>query len=519
MAAMTPTMRCAVLACLAPICGVMLAGCNDTSDLAPPSASTPWQISPQAHADFGHGSSWGRAADKIGEQHFDVASNAALPWPQSSDTIDLSHVYPLLDLIDLAQRRNRTTRIAWEQARQAAIDVGISRAAYLPTLTASAMGGFERIASPFPPNFVPRGYITADAQEVLPELAIRYLLLDFGSRKAATEVAKQQSFAANVSFTAAHQALILNVAKAYFTLDGVNAQLKAAHQAFDNATMLQRSAEAMYAHGLGTIVNVQLARRGAAQAVFDIAAATGAQHEAMDTLLAVLELPPTTKLLVADNSTQPLPRGTGETVDALLQDALQYRPDLLADLARLRASDAGIAEARSEFYPKLSISANVQGNVGEISVDGGRYQSVTQPQAGLFLRFDWPLYQGGLLRNRLRVAQSKRAEAEDALEEGNDQALRQVALAYDEVETGLSQYDAAMALHTASQAAFDASSQAYAHGVGTLTDAVNAQTALASAQATVVRTHAQSLVNAAALAFATGTLTSGLAPGLSGGTP
>ena len=51
-------------------------------------------------------------------------------------------------------------------------------------------------------------------------------------------------------------------------------------------------------------------------------------------------------------------------------------------------------------------------------------------------------------------------------------------------------------------------SDSYAHGVGTLTDATSAQTGLATARAAVARAHAQSLINAAALAFATGELTS-----------
>jgi len=82
------------------------------------------------------------------------------------------------------------------------------------------------------------------------------------------------------------------------------------------------------------------------------------------------------------------------------------------------------------------------------------------------------------------------------------------ALAYDQVDTGLQQYDAAVALQTASEAAFHSASDAYAHGVGTLTDATSAQTGLATARAAVARAHTQSLINAAALAFATGELTS-----------
>ncbi len=69
-----------------------------------------------------------------------MPENTAVQLPSPAD-IDPNHVYSLVELIDIAQRRNPATRVAWEQARQAAINVGIARAAYLPALTASAVAG------------------------------------------------------------------------------------------------------------------------------------------------------------------------------------------------------------------------------------------------------------------------------------------------------------------------------------------------------------------------------------------
>ena len=54
----------------------------------------------------------------------------------------------------------------------------------------------------------------------------------------------------------------------------------------------------------------QLARRATAQAHYDLAQADAAQHDAMYTLLAAMDLPPTTKLRVADASERPLPKRT-----------------------------------------------------------------------------------------------------------------------------------------------------------------------------------------------------------------
>jgi outer membrane protein len=221
-----------------------------------------------------------------------------------------------------------------------------------------------------------------------------------------------------------------------------------------------------------------------------------------------MDLPPTTKLQIADASARPLPPRTERTVDDVLGAALRSRPDLLADVAKLRATDANITAARSSLAPKIGLYGNVQGNIGQVSVDGTPYLGVKEPQGALLLELKWPLYQGGLLQNKLRLAQSQRQEAAEELEEHTDQAVREVALAYDQVETGLQQYDAAVSLQTASDAAFRSASDSYAQGIGTFTDAAAAQTRLASARAAVARAHAQSLINAAALAFATGELTS-----------
>jgi len=64
---------------------------------------------------------------------------------------------------------------------------------------------------------------------------------------------------------------------------------------------------------------------------------------------------------------------------------LRQRPDLLANVAKLRASDAEITAARSALFPKVSLSANVQGNIGQLSVNGSPYFPVEKPQGAALL--------------------------------------------------------------------------------------------------------------------------------------
>ena len=48
--------------------------------------------------------------------------------------MDESRLYSLPQLIDLAQRSNPDTRVAWEQARQAALAVGMAESLELSVL-------------------------------------------------------------------------------------------------------------------------------------------------------------------------------------------------------------------------------------------------------------------------------------------------------------------------------------------------------------------------------------------------
>ncbi|HZZ22924.1 MAG TPA: TolC family protein [Roseiarcus sp.] len=479
----------------------LLCGCYDTSNLAPaaPDASAPFPSSEGATATS--------APAALAPAKFSIPPNTAVELPPAAE-IDGNRVYGLVELIDIAQRRNPATRVAWEEARQAAIKVGMAQAAYLPVLTASALAGYERLAFPLPTNLVPAGFATSNNWEVAPAATVKYLLFDFGGRAATVEEASQLSIAANAEFTTAHQKLIYNVAGAYFMLDGANATVGAAQQGLADARVLQESAEALDRRGLGTIVEVDLARRATAQAQFNLSQTYTAQKSAMSSLLEAMDLPPTTKLRVASVSGRPLPPLTAHTIDDVLREALRRRPDLLADVAKLRASDANIAAARSELLPKVSVGVTASVPYWANNVDNSPYFAVRQPQGAALLNLEWPFYDGGLLQNKLKLAESQRAAAADDLQGRTDQALREVALAYDQVETGLRQYNAALALQTASAAAFHSASDSYTTGVGTLTDAATAQTGLASARAAVARAHAQLLINGAALAFAAGSLTS-----------
>src|SRR4029450_164107 len=64
--------------------------------------------------------------------------------------IDPRKTYNLAELIDVAQRSNPETRVAWERARMAACAVAVTESAYYPYIVGAAAGGYDRAFVPFP---------------------------------------------------------------------------------------------------------------------------------------------------------------------------------------------------------------------------------------------------------------------------------------------------------------------------------------------------------------------------------
>ena len=81
----------------------LLGACNDTRDLAPASPDIPWQFEPSKEAPAAP-----PAPAAVGARRFAVPENTAVQLPSPAD-IDPNHVYSLVELIDIAQRRNPAT--------------------------------------------------------------------------------------------------------------------------------------------------------------------------------------------------------------------------------------------------------------------------------------------------------------------------------------------------------------------------------------------------------------------------
>src|SRR5271170_7493386 len=414
--------------------------------------------------------------------------------------------YDLAALIDLAERENPKTREAWEAAREAAAGIGLAESAYLPQLSLQAIGGFQHTPLPMPKTLVPAGYFVSDTREVIPALALKWLLFDFGRRDAQLQAARADSFVANVTFTGAHQKLIFEVSQAYFDLGAARGRLHAAQNALSTALTTQDAAIAKQNNGLATVVAVAQAQRQTAQARYTLAAAEGAERTARANLIAALGVPAATQIDVVDSTELPLPPAPADSVSKAVDQALAHRPDVIAALGKVDAAEAALKGERRSYYPVIELAGQAFQNIGSLNSDGGPYSNIDRPGQSVFLSFSVPLFDGGMRRNRISMADAKAREAQDQLAAARDSASQQVVRAYNGLLTSLAEYDAATVLSQAAHTAYEAALRSYRQGVGTYTDLATEENAVVQGDAQIEDARANAHTAAAALALSMGAI-------------
>jgi outer membrane protein TolC len=498
-------------------------------DVPPPASERPW------------------APPRIEQYERELAERTVREKGDRAHTpVDPRRVYALPELIDLAQRNNPETRVAWERARQAAAAVGLSESLYFPYLIASAGAGYERAFIPFPtlrvdqrqivqqieqglpafaanpqaalkkletqsptlPNvsIVGGGSLVTDAVASRAALSVKWLLLDFGERKAGVDAARERLMMANVGFNGTHQKVVFEVTRRFYALSNARQKVIVGKSAFHASQTVEQSANSRLKNGLATKPELLQAQQQTAQTEFELEAAMGAESDAEIDLIETLGIPPTTRIKIADIAGLPLPSPPDRSVEALIDAALSQRPDLVAKLANLRSKAAEVRKARADFYPKVAIDAHVGRLKLDVSVAGSDYFGDDHTVYGATIAVEVPIFDGFARREKLRLAEADLRAAESELAGARDAAVREVWKAFTDFKTALRKQDAAAKLLTAAENAYAAVLESYEHGLSTYVEVVNAQRNATAARSVGSETRASIFTSAAALALGVGDL-------------
>jgi len=415
--------------------------------------------------------------------------------------IDGDKIYSLAELVDLAEAHNPQTRVAWENARAQAAALGIARSELYPTLSAVALSGVDRVEAGSGSRFYRQ---TMPDSQV--ELDLNYTIFDFGARRGRIDAAAARLLATNFSFNDVHRQLIYQVQQAFYRLLNASAQETAARASLANAQADQQAAEERLNNGLATLPDVLEARSATAQAQYDVQALLGAEQIAHGDLATALGTSADTMIRVQPFSEVSAPEAVEDTVNRVIDRAIDQRPDLQAEVAGVHEASAQRMEARAAFYPTVGLTASPTGELLYLQQQNLPWGHTSDLTGGVALSLNWTVFDGGARRSRLAQSEAQIRQAEAQVQVTRNQIENEVWTAYSNLNTAFRRREAATALLDAAAQSYAAALESYNYGVRNLLDVTAAQKVLAHARSADILARTQVLATLSDLAFRAGDL-------------
>ncbi|MEO8040280.1 MAG: TolC family protein [Betaproteobacteria bacterium] len=413
--------------------------------------------------------------------------------PTCARPVTIPDPLTLLDAIELALCNNPRTRESWAAAKGSAAQVGIARGAYLPSINATGT-----LQSTDQRNTV----LSGRRDQATGSLALNYLLFDFGGRDAALEQARQSLFAADWTHNATLQAVLQDAATAYFQLSANEDAVIAARTAEQSAQKSLDAARAKQKAGAATRADVLQSQTAFSQAQLTRVQADGNAASARGVLANRIGLSSDRPVHIVPPADLEARRMADADVTLLVQAATARRPELLSADATVRAAESNIKVQEAAGKPTISAFGTGAGTNNRPGADS---RSGT-----IGVSISIPLFTGFQSTYRIRAAR----ELLEQQQATRDRLLNDITLdvwqAYQQLRTQSQALVTAGDLVASARESYDVALGRYKAGVGTVTDLLTAQTALANAEFQRIQARFNWNVAKITLAKAIGGLDTGL---------
>jgi outer membrane protein TolC len=337
-------------------------------------------------------------------------------------------------------------------------------------------------------------------------LELNYTIFDFGARRGRIDAAAARLLASNLGFNDVHRQLIYQVQQAYYRLLNASAQETAARASLANAQAVQQAAEERLNNGLATLPDVLEARSATAQAQYDLQALLGAEQVAHGDLATAMGASANTTIHVQSFSQLSTPEAVEETVEQVVDRAVEQRPDLQVEVAGVREARANRNEARAALYPTLGATATPTAQSLSLLQQNLPWGHTSDLTGAVAVSLNWTVFDGGARRKRLAQSEAQIKQTEAQVEATRDQIENEVWMAYANLNTAFRQREAATALLDAAAQSYAAALESYNYGVRNLLDVTAAQKVLAHARSADILARTEVLATLSDLAFRAGDL-------------
>lgn len=379
----------------------------------------------------------------------------------------------LLDAVERALCNNARTRQVWANVKIRAAGLALARSAYLPTAAASLSLSEGRISSGGNSSTA----VEARSTQRSASLELGWTLLDFGVRRARLENARQLLFAAHASQNEMLQRIFSETAEAYYAAVSAAGLLDASENAERSAKESFLAASARYQAGAGTLADKLQAQTMYGQATLTRVRTEGELRNGLGVLAIMIGLEVNTPIAVSGGDTVLPDSDFVKSIDALIEEAKQQHPGLLAAQSNLRAAQENVKSTRAEGLPTVSLTAATRRSDQQGSSFADNYAF----SSNIGVQVNIPLSEGLGRMYRVRAAQADvELKAADMLSVERQITLN-VWTSYQALRTETENLKTTDELLQSALQSFNVAQGRYKAGMGSILELLSAQSSFSSA--------------------------------------
>ena len=319
----------------------------------------------------------------------------------------------LQNLIRTSLQQNYDVQIAAARILQAQAQLGITRADQLPSITAGASAIDQRSPqSKVIPAF------NSSANQV--SLSLAWELDFWGKYRRSTEAARANLLASEWARQEVISTLVANVASAYFQLRELDLELEISKGTLVSRQNSLKLTQLLADHGATSLLDVRQAEQlvfTAAEQVPDLERRIEQQENFISTLLGKNPGAVARGRKLTEQPHAP------EVPAGLTSALLERRPDIRQAEQQLIAFNARIGVAKAAYFPQINLTADA-------GYQSSALTSLFQGPLGLWSfggALTQPIFEGGRLRNNVRLTEAQKKEAVLVYQQTIQQAFREVS--------------------------------------------------------------------------------------------
>lgn len=430
-----------------------------------------------------------------------------LAAPSQAQDLDTAEVETISfdDAVDIALERSIEIRQALNNLEASGSEVTTGRADLLPDLSAS-FSGSQRFGTTF--DQTAGDFVSENAQSANASISSSVTLFDGLGNIASLRGSEFGYEGSQHNLERTRQEVVFQVMDSYLALVESRENVRIQEENLEAAEQQHEQIEEFVRVGTQPRSDLYQQEAEVAAAEFDLLEAER-QAEVNETqLIRLLQLDPFGAYefqvpTIEDEQLAP----DQYNVANLIEEALLRRSDLRAQEASLSASQQSIREARSGYFPNISLSAGTSSSYSSAAELGFSDQFFNNRRTeSIGFSVSIPIFDRLQTRNQVRQAQIQHEETQLQLEDLEQEVAVQVRQAHLDYESAEKRLDVARTQEAAAERALEAARERYNVGSGTLLEVTQAQAGFVSASSNLVQARYDFVFQQRLIDFYVGTL-------------